>query len=139
MVAMRDLLVPVRRRRTLRRARRTTCRAVRTRGFREAGRELLDLSHQGARLRCSKSSVWPGDEIVLSFASPRGDLVIDALAEVRRVERDAQGLTAGLRFTELSWDARSALFCQLAKVPPPVPVTRAPVDYAATVRRIARR
>ena len=136
---MRDLLVPVRRRRTLRRARRTTCSAVRTRGFRDAGGELLDLSHQGARLACGDVSMWPGDEVVLSFSSPRGDLVIDALAEVRRVDRGAAGVTAGLRFTELSWEARAALFCQLVRVPPPVPAARSQIDYAATVRRIARR
>ena len=57
-----------------------------------------------------------------------------ALAEVRRVERDG---TFGVRFTELEWEARAALFVELAGVPPRVPRARILPDYAASVRRIA--
>ena len=52
----------------------------------------------------------------------------------RRVERDG---TFGVRFTELEWEARAALFVELAGVPPRVPRARILPDYAASVRRIA--
>lgn len=78
--------------------------------------------------------VEPGETLVVSFPSPRGTGFIDAVAEVRTIEDGS----AGVSFTELSWDARAQLFVDLAGVPPPVPGGRRIVDYAKTVRRIAR-
>src|SRR5690606_2144219 len=124
----------IRRRRALRRAYRTDCQAVALSGFRLVSSHIADLSHWGASivLDARAPALTLGDELVVSFPSPRG-AIIDASAEVRRLEQDR----AGLVFTELEWDARAALFVQLAGVPPPVPV-RPALDYAATVRAIAR-
>lgn len=128
------MLRAIRRRRALRRAYRTDCQAVALAGFRLVSSHITDLSHWGASivLDASAPDLVLGDALVVSFPSPRG-AIIDASAEVRRLERDR----AGLYFTELEWDARAALFVQLAGVPPPVPV-RPAVDYAATVRAVAR-
>lgn len=95
----------------------------------------MDLSHHGALLECN-GAVEVGDEVVVSFHFRRADRIVDAVAEVCHVTRHALGACAGLRFTELDWDDRVALFVGLVGVPPRVP-SRAPlVDYAATVRRI---
>lgn len=110
------------------------------RGFRKIGGRVRDLSHRGALLECN-GALSVGDEVVLSFTLPerRGaaPFVVDAVAEVRRLIRRADGADAGLVFTELEWDARAALFVSLAGVPPPVPRAPRLVDYAATVQRIA--
>lgn len=110
------------------------------RGFRLIGGRLLDVSHRGALLECN-GAVSLGDEVVVSF-EVRGrhgaaTHVVDAIAEARRVIRHPGGARVGLAFTEMDWDARAALFVSLVGVPPPVPVRRPFVDYAATVRRIA--
>ncbi|MFK7990080.1 MAG: PilZ domain-containing protein [Sandaracinaceae bacterium] len=127
------MLQPRRRRTALRRAHRSACQAVATERFRSVSDTILDLSHRGARLALT-TSVEPGETLVVSFPSPHGSGFIDAVAEVRTIEDGA----AGVSFTELPWDARAALFVQLAGVPPPVPTSRRIIDYAATVRRIAR-
>ena len=136
---MLDLVRP-RRRIGLRRGYSVACQAVRTRGFRSVGGRLLDVSHQGALLDCN-GAVSVGDELVVSFEAPsrRGAApqVVDAIAHVRRIARHAGGARVGLAFTEMEWDARAALFVSLVGVPPPVPVGRPFIDYAATVRRIA--
>ncbi len=110
------------------------------RGFRMVGGRLLDVSHRGALLECN-GALSLGDELVLSFETPgRGGAapyIVDAVAEVRRLVRTADGAHAGLVFTELEWEARAALFVSLVGVPPPVPRQRRIVDYAATVQRIA--
>lgn len=128
------MLRAIRRRRALRRAYRTGCQAVALSGFRLVSSHIEDLSHWGASivLDARAPELVLGDALVVSFPSPRG-VIIDASAEVRRLEPDR----AGLFFTELEWDARAALFVQLAGVPPPVPL-RPAVDYAASVRAIAR-
>ena len=107
--------------------------AVRLDGFVRVSDRIVDLSHRGASL-IADGLVREGDEIVLTFRAPRSRAWIDALAEVRRVERDG---TFGVRFTELEWEARAALFVELAGVPPRVPRARILPDYAASVRRIA--
>lgn len=136
---MLDLVRP-RRRNGLRRGYSVACQAVRTRGFRWVGGRLLDVSPQGALLDCN-GAISIGDELVVSFEVParRGAApqVVDAIAHVRRLARHTSGARAGLAFTEMEWDARAALFVSLVGVPPPVPVRRPFVDYAATVRRIA--
>lgn len=110
------------------------------RGFRLVGGQLLDVSHLGALLECN-GAVRMGDELVVSFEAParsgRAPTVVDAVAEVRRIVRHADGARVGLAFTEMAWEDRATLFVALARVPPPVPVQRPVVDYAATVRRIA--
>ena len=113
------------------------CQAVRLDDFRRVGGRLVDLSHQGARLECN-GAVSCGDELVVSFRVPRGHDVVDAIATVRRVIRHERGAQAGIAFTEMDWDDKAKLFVALLGCPPPVPRVRPAVDYAATVRRIAR-
>lgn len=127
------LLLPHRRRGCIRRGWSAACEAVRLDGFVRVSDRIVDLSHRGASL-IADGLVREGDEIVLTFRAPRSRAWIDALAEVRRVERDG---TFGVRFTELEWEARAALFVELAGVPPRVPRARILPDYAASVRRIA--
>ncbi len=108
------------------------CQAVLVTPFREVGSELLDLSHQGGLLVC-ESALMVGDELVLSFEI--GAHVVDVVAEVRNVSPDLE--QAGLRFTEMDWGSRVALFVGLAGRPPRVPKRRRRMDYARSVRLIA--
>lgn len=132
-------MVRPRRRRSLRRSYRTRCQAVRLDGFRQVGDRILDLSHRGALVACERI-VFPGDELVMSFAAPGGGTVIDAFGEVQRVvkgrRRGDPGYAAGVVFTDIEWDARAELFVRLAGTPPPIPTRPQRVDYAETVRRI---
>ena len=132
-------LVRARRRNIIRREASVACQAVRLEGFRSIGGRLLDLSHQGALLECN-GAISVGDEIVVSFRIPRGgEDIVDAIAEVRRVIRHEHGARAGIAFTEMDWDDKAKLFVALLGCPPPVPRVRPVMDYAATVRHIARR
>jgi hypothetical protein len=133
-------LVRSRRRNALRRGYNVPCQAVRMRGFRLVGGQLLDVSHRGALLDCN-GAVSLGDELIVSFEAPTRDgggrIVVDATAEVRRIRRTAEGARVGLAFVDMAWDDRAALYVGLSRVPPRVPVQRPFVDYAATVLRIA--
>jgi len=126
------MLLPIRRRRALRRGIFIPCQAILVEPFRPIGRRLVDVSHQGAMLECDAALV-EGDELVLSFSL--GSQIIDAVAEVRNVSWDLR--RAGLRFTDMDWSSKVALFVGLAGVPPRVPQAPRQIDYAATVRRIA--
>lgn len=126
------MLFPIRRRTALRRGVRAPCQAVLLEPFRHVGEELLDLSHQGAQLVCDVALV-EGDELVLSFEVC--GQIIDAIAEVRNVTPN--GRSAGVRFTEMDWDSRVALFIGLSGIPPRVPRYRPQIDYARSVRAIA--
>jgi hypothetical protein len=130
-------LIRPRRRDGLRRGYSVGCQAVRLDGFRRIGGRLLDLSHRGALLECN-GAVSVGDEVVVSFDFRVADRVVDAVAEVCRVTRHDFGARAGLRFTEMDWEDRAALYVGLIGVPPRLPSRRPMVDYAATVRRIAQ-
>jgi len=100
--------------------------------FRAVGRELLDLSHHGAQLVCDVALV-EGDELVLSFEVC--GQIVDTIAEVRNVA--ANGRSAGLRFKDLDWHSRVALFIGLSGIPPRVPRYRPKMDYARSVQQIA--
>lgn len=126
------MLLPIRRRRALRRGIFIPCQAILVEPFRSVGHRLIDLSHQGAMLECDAALV-EGDELVLNFSL--GAQIVDAVAEVRNVSWDLR--RAGLRFTDMDWDSKVALFVGLAGVPPRVPKGPRRMDYAATVRRIA--
>ena len=126
------MLLPIHRRRAVRRGVLVSCQAVLLRPFRLVGTELIDLSHRGAQLVCDVGLV-EGDELVLSFEV--GGTIIDALAEVRTVT--ACGADAGLSFTEMDWAGRAALFVALRGIPPRVPRARPRMDYARSVWMIA--
>ena len=130
-------LVRTRLRRTLRRAFTADCQAVRVEGFHLVGDRILDLSPRGALIACDRP-VAPGEELILSFRSPRRGPYIDTTAEVRRVYSRGERSVIGTEFLDLDLDSRHDLLVRLAGVPPPVPRHRfAPVDYAETIRRIA--
>lgn len=133
-------LVPVRHRKSLRRAVSSPCQAVTLDPFRLVGERILDLSPRGARIACN-APVKLGDRILLSFRAPQSGAWIDAEAEVVRIVRGRRagdsGYGAGLRFVDLERAVRDELIVALAGLPPPLPARRPPVDYAASVRRIA--
>lgn len=124
------------RRRTLRRAFTADCQAVRLQGFHLVGDRILDLSPRGALIACDRPVV-PGEELLLSFRSPRRGPYIDTIAEVRRVYRRSGKAVVGAKFLDLDSEARHELLVRLAGFPPPLPRQRAPVDYAETIRRIS--
>ena len=128
----RGMLLPIRRRKALRRGVFIPCQAVLVEPFRIVGRRFLDLSHHGGLIACDTALV-EGDELVISFEV--GAQIVDAVAEVRNVSRDLSEV--GVHFTEMDWESRVALFIGLAGVPPRVPRVRPRVDYARSVRQIA--
>lgn len=134
------VLVPIHRRRSLRRHYRARCQAVELGRFQLIGERILDLSPRGALLACD-ASVHPGDRVMLSFRAPRDGAWIDAEGEVARViegwRAGDPGYCAGVRFLHVERDVRAELLVRLAGFPPPVPTRRSRVDYAETVRRIA--
>lgn len=140
MIAYMTLLVPLRRRRALRRAFRTACQAVRLDGFHLVGEQILDLSPRGALLACDRE-VRSGDEVIMSFRAPGRGPYLDVVGRIRRVvagRRDGDpGYCAGLSFTEVAPEVRGELLVRLAGLSPPSPARRPLVDYAETVRRIA--
>ncbi|MBZ0121346.1 MAG: PilZ domain-containing protein, partial [Sandaracinaceae bacterium] len=86
-----SILVASTRRRSVRRAVRARCQAVRLDGFRLIGERILDLSTRGALLACD-APVRRGDHLLLSFRCPNGGPWIDADVEVERV---VEGWRAG--------------------------------------------
>ena len=126
------MIFPVRRRHALRRAVSLSCQAVLVEPFCSVGTRLLDLSHHGGLLECD-AALTAGDELVLCFEI--GAQVVDVVAEVQNVSPDLR--RAGLRFTEMGWDCRVALFVGLAGRPPRVPTRRPRMDYARSVRQFA--
>ena len=136
------LLHRPRRRRSLRRRFRAPCEAVRLDGFQLLSRELLDLSPRGALIAC-EAPIEPGDEVVLSFRAPPRGPYIDVVSTVARVicgwREGDPGFAAGVRFEDIEDETTRELVRRLSGLPPTLPARRLPVDYAATVRGIARR
>lgn len=123
-----DLRTPRKRakRRILRRAVRTRCQAVGLDGFRLLGQRVLDLSPLGMMV-AADAEATSGESVLVSFEVPGGRW-LDAEATVARVIEGWRpfdpGYAIGLRFTDISLEARMTLRDRLQGLPPPVP-TRA--------------
>lgn len=116
------------------------CEGVRELGFQRISSDLLDLSPDGAFIATRMFGVEPGEEVWLSFQTPRFGDWMDARARVVRYGRElSHGASVwglGLRFIDLDRHDRARLARTLASIPPPVPSRRPPVDYASFVLEI---
>lgn len=114
-------------RRILRRAVRSRCQAVGMEGFRLLGERVLDLSPYGMMV-AADAEAHTGESVLISFEVPGERKWLDAEATVARVIEGWRpfdpGYAIGLRFTDISLDARLLLRDRLHGLPPPVP-TRA--------------
>jgi hypothetical protein len=115
-------------RRSIRRAFRTVCQAVRAQSFRLFGEQVLDLSPRGMLVRCDRVARL-GERVLVSFRAPGNDgLWLDAEATVARLVQDQRsgdrGVCAGLEFVYFERSARHELLVRLAGFPPPVPQRR---------------
>lgn len=114
-------------RRVLRRAVRSRCQAVGIEGFRLLGERVLDLSPFGMMV-AADAEARAGESVIISFEVPGERKWLDAEATVARVIEGWRpfdpGYAIGLRFTDISLDARLLLRDRLNGLPPPVP-TRA--------------
>jgi len=114
-------------------------RVVRERDFRIIGRGTLDLSLTGMLVQCTYDAEV-GDEVIVSFQTPRLGEWVDAVGLVtRRLEgrrRGDLGMTMGITFVSMDDDSLRALARMLEGAP--VASQRAPrIDYAREVLRIA--
>ena len=133
---MREILLSARDRVALRRRVRLPCQVVEEQSFSLLGREALDLSLTGMRVR----AVIPaplGTLVIASFRVPGSSLYMDVDAEVSRISWGRRSSdrysTLGLRFLHLSRVDRAILASRLAGLPPPVPERSLRLDYARSV------
>jgi hypothetical protein len=109
---------------------------VRERGFRLLGREIIDLSPAGLRVR-SDVPCELGEEVFVSFRVPGGSSWVDGSAEVVRVvhgrRRQDWGRSIGLRFRHLDAVSKAVLQGSLWRCLSTRPARSPRRDYAATV------
>ena len=115
------------------------CQVIRDRDFRVIGRGSLDVSLTGMLVPCTYAAEV-GDEVIVSFRTPRLGEYVDAVALVtRRMEgrrRGDLGATMALTFLSIDDDSLRALGRMLEGAPVTAP--RIPrLDYAREVMRIA--
>ncbi len=113
------------RRRSVRRALRLRCQAVRERDFRLVGDFGLDLSPDGMLL-ATNERMLTGEDVIVSFQIPTTREWFDAEATVARVvhgrRRGDARRAVGLSFHRVSDpNARAALESVLQRVPPVLP------------------
>ena len=135
-----SIIVPMKRRRALRRDVHVQCNVITTDDFRLVGSGTRDLSPLGLRA----TSVYDcrlGDKVLISMCLPSGRSWLDAEGEVVRLIPASRygevGDSIAVRFRSLGAVDRAMLDGSLVGLPPPVPTHEFRADYAATVRRIA--
>lgn len=115
------------------------CLVVRDRDFRIIGRGSLDLSITGMLVPCTYAAEI-GDEVIVSFKTPRRGEYVDAVAIVTRIlegrRRGDLGMAAGLTFISMDDASRAALGRALIGAPTIMPRARR-LDYAREVMRIS--
>jgi hypothetical protein len=112
------------------------CQVVRDRDFRVLGRGSLDLSLTGMLVQCTLDADI-GDEVIVSFQTPRLREYVDAVAMVTRLiagrRQGDLGLAMGLTFTSID----DASFLALKRALHQLPTARgrrvSRIDYAQTV------
>jgi hypothetical protein len=112
------------------------CQVVRDRDFRVLGRGSLDLSLTGMLVQCTLDADI-GDEVIVSFQTPRLREYVDAVAMVTRLiagrRQGDLGLAMGLTFTSID----DASFLALKRALHQLPTARgrrvSRIDYAQSV------
>lgn len=116
------------------------CQVVRDRDFRRIGRGSLDLSLTGMLVQCNYSAEV-GDEVIVSFQTPRLREYVDAVAIVTRLiagrRQGDLGLAMGLTFTSIDDASFAALKRALQNVPTARGRRASRLDYAKTIQLIA--
>jgi hypothetical protein len=127
--------VPIaRRRRALRRAVALTAEVTSSASTHAAKLTITNLSERGMWLRAEQPACV-GDELSVSFRTPRADNVVCARVRVVRVaescgcELCAQAAGMGVCFLALNEAERAALESSLRGLPPPLPRVAAPVPH----------
>ena len=125
----------------LRRGVRLPCQVVDEDEFTLLGDLCLDLSLTGMAVR-TRRLVALGTPLLVSFRIPGSAFVCDVEAHVARIvwgrRRCDRSLALGLTFDTLDPVSRAVLGTRLRGMPPPTPQRRLRMDYAASVRAIAR-
>jgi hypothetical protein len=127
-------------RREIRRRVSLSCRVVRESDFRLLGTRAIDLSPDGMCVMALRDAA-PGESLIVSFRATELGLWFDAEATIARVlhgrrPRD-RGRCFGISFSKFDPVSRLILRGHLRRTAPPVPQRARPIDYAATVQRIA--
>jgi hypothetical protein len=108
------------RRRAARRGVLLNCQVVRERDFKLVGDLALDLSPEGM-LVSTRERVLTGEDVLVSFRTPRSRIWVDVEAEVTRVVHGRrptdQGRCLGLRFFGLDADLERMLKETLRSLP----------------------
>jgi hypothetical protein len=127
-------------RREVRRRVSLSCRVVRESDFRLLGTHAIDLSPDGMCVMSIRDAE-PGESLVVTFKATELGLWFDAEATIARVLRGRRptdrGRCLGVSFTNFDPVSRLILRHHLRRTAPPVPQRSRPIDYAATVKRIA--
>jgi hypothetical protein len=120
----------------IRHAVRIDCEVVRERDFKLVGSHAVDLSPDGM-LVLADATVLTGEEVIVTFRTPKSSLWFDAIGTVARVVHGRRpgdfGPCLGIRFDQAEEVSRIVLGDKLRHVPPPLPRRAARLDYAAMV------
>jgi hypothetical protein len=123
-------------RRSIRRAVRVECEVVREHDFKLIASHAVDLSPDGM-LVLADARALTGEEVIVSFRTPRSPLWFDACGTIARVVHGRRpgdfGPCLGIRFEDSEEISRIVLGDKLRKLPPPLPRRAARLDYAAMV------
>ena len=115
------------------------CQVVRDRDFRFLGRGSLDVSLTGMLVQCNYAAEI-GDEVIVSFQTPRLREYVDAVALVTRLiagrRKGDLGLAMGLTFTSIDDESFAALRRALENVPAARGRRASRIDYAKSVQLI---
>ena len=134
---MRPTLLRHFQRQTLRRCVRVECQIVREHDFALIGTSAIDLSARGMLVETNER-VLTGEEVIVSFRSPRRRAWYDAQATVARVIHGRRpydtGRFLGIHFDVFDEAQACALRADLRGLPPPFPKRELRIDYAASVR-----
>jgi hypothetical protein len=112
------------------------CQVVRDRDFKRIGRGSLDVSLTGMLVQCTYSAEL-GDEVIVSFQTPRLREYVDAVAIVTRLIAGRRpgdlGLAMGITFTSIDDVSFAALKRALNNVPTVRGRRASRIDYAQTL------
>jgi c-di-GMP-binding flagellar brake protein YcgR len=136
-----SFLLPSAERRAFRHLVKVECQVVRERDFKLVASRTLDVSAAGM-LVAAKEHVLTGEPVVVSFRPPRSERWFDAQATVARVVHGRRpsdpGRALGLSFLDVEPATAAALRASLRRCPPTRSRRPQRIDWAATVRAIAR-
>jgi hypothetical protein len=121
-------------RRSVRRAVRLECEVVREHDFKRIATRAVDLSPDGM-LVLADMDVLTGEDVIVTFKTPKSDLWFDATGTVARIVHGRRpgdfGPCIGVQFDDADLLSKALLSRNLCGVRPPVPRRKARLDYAA--------